>query len=83
MYHSGLLLLLPGKNAVCLVRCRSLEEEYSNKSTKYPEIGRGICVPQWFIISSPESKAYKVSLYEGHPISNANSSTISSLFEIS
>ena len=52
MYHSGLLLLLPGKIAVFvrLVRCRSLEEEYNNKSTKYPEIGRGICVPQWFII---------------------------------
>ena len=52
MYHSGLFLLFPGKNAafVHLVRCRSLEEEYNNKSTKYPEIGRGMCVPQWFII---------------------------------
>ena len=51
MYHSGLLLLFPGKNTfVRLMRCRSLEEEYSNKSTKYPEIGRGMCVPQWFII---------------------------------
>ena len=52
MYHSGLLLLLLGKIAafVPLVRCRSLEEEYSNKSTKYPEIGRGMCLPQWFII---------------------------------
>ena len=55
MYHSGLFLLFRGKNAafVHLVRCRSPEEEYRNKSTKYPEIGRGMCVPQWFIIVIP------------------------------
>ena len=55
MYLSGLLLLLPSKNAafVRLVRCRSLEEDYSNKSTKYPEIVRGMYVPQWFIFVIP------------------------------
>ena len=37
-------IYLSGKNAafVRLVRCRSLEEEYSNKSTKYTEIGKNI-----------------------------------------